>query len=209
LDDSRSPLKIGRLTIVHAGYGAEALRDVRTSVVEEQLAAAEAAFKSGQRLGLIDAWDLLRAERPNEPLPPWVLEGIGQALRAPDSSAAKKKGGRHARKATLRTQRRVDYLRAMEVNRYLEGGATHNGAFQLVSQKLVIEVDGERVANAKNVIAASYRRFYCRLACAPWEFYPSILTPLNILEALMAAPANGIATKTMAACLRRRAADHQ
>jgi hypothetical protein len=175
------------------------LSELAESSLAEQLSLAEAAWNSGQRLGVVVGLRLWSKHKRSEPYPGWLTSGIEELLTA-GSDARRHSGtkskplrkGRLSREESLRTQRYLDFVRAMEVNRWLNSGLTHGAACRRASSELEIQVKGQPTASSAKVFEQAYVRFYRRAIDAPLEFYP-ILTGHMVMQILGETPCGGVA----------------
>jgi hypothetical protein len=198
---------VGHITIIAAGYSEEVLAEMAEQEVGRQLCAAREVYVSGQRQGLIEALNLLRAHRPQQPWLDWVLEGVQRELLPSDKTAGRNRGGRLSNERARRRQRLIDYARTRTVNRFLAEGLTLNAACARAAQQLRIEVEGRQIAGSKKVFEQTYARFYFHLGRAPQDFYPLLINPLELLDLLSSIPSGGVAQKMFNLGLEHRGVD--
>lgn len=166
-------IKVGGSTIITAGYGDAALKEIETREVDRQLAEAESAYAHGQLRGLADAIALLYKHRPGCAWPKWVQDGSATALKEvaypatrPSRTTTK---GRHAREETKRRSDAIDLIRATHIDALMLHGTSSNAAYQAASDQL-----GGDPAGSKKVMETTYKRFHQRVKSDPQRYYPAL-----------------------------------
>ncbi len=173
-------------------------REMANRMVDEQLEKLKAAYVNGHRYGLVEAVQILREHRTEQPWPEWIRDGVAEEL----TTKIKKRRGRHANERTQRRDDVVDCMRATFVAiELIELGLLPTDplsqdpepAHVRVAAKAVSEKLRGDAGGTQRVIELAYERFHKRVRQDPHRYHPLLTWRAHlILDALADAPAPAI-----------------